>query len=202
MNENELTEQNEYVAHLMKEREIEGVMSTIDDIEWYMKHEKRYEDEIDAVNKRAKEVTGGMKNRREHFRQHFHGPHQRNVAYHLMETTTKAKSIGTPYGRTGYRASKGSLEIVDMKKAIHWAVENMTCAQLQKCVAKLNKTPLIDTITFKGDVDKETGEPMAIAENVPDGCKFHNAEEAFFPAPPSPSRLSAGELKSLEEGDK
>ncbi len=117
----------------------------------------------------------------------------------------KAKSISLLTGRAGYRKSAGRLDIVDVKAAAAWAIDNLERDELIAAIASLNKTPLlahVETTDLKEPaIDFATGEEFTTAVAVPDGCVYHLPEERFYPAPPQRQlTMSKSKLKELEEG--
>jgi len=114
---------------------------------------------------------------------------QNEVDRQIEAAGGKKKSINTPYGRLGYRTTKGSLQIDDLAAAKEWAVDNLARNELIQAISGLNKTPLIDNTKHLADVDKVTGE-VVTTSTPPPGCTFYPAAEKFYPAAPKPKQIT------------
>jgi hypothetical protein len=90
--------------------------------------------------------------------EYVYGPHLRDIAGKMLEGK-KAKSVKTPFGTMGFRASPARLEVIDEALVPAWAKETRTTTVVVK--AKLNER------------FETTGE-------IPDGCAVKDAEQKFF----------------------
>jgi len=197
MANNELDTHNELVAILEQEFELvrQRDEKKTNDLsflpEWFLGKIQRMSAARDEIKKRSKELLAHIdaEERALFFRW---GEEFRKQVDNLIAQKGKGKQVKLLTGTAGYRTSGAGIEIIDKEKAIAWALDHLTHAELLAAIPSLNKTPFAEKVQRAEVVNTDTGEVNMEVRFVPPGCEVVEKHESFFPAAPK---------KALPEGE-
>ena len=166
--------------------------------EWFLGKRARFDDARKALRERYKQLMAHVDAEERALWYRWGDTFREQVREALDQQGGKKKSVKYLTGQSGYRKTKGSIEIADMQAAKQWAAEHLSHAQLVEAISSMNKTPLLEAVEWVEEVDPETGEVFVRPTNVPDGCTLTPPGDTFYPAPPKPKYLPKAAVKELE----